>query len=369
MIDLAQIYDHHDTYPPGHQIFKAGDPGDALYILLEGEVKISLQEHILDQLQNGAIFGEMALVDSQPRSADATTTTECKLVKIDEKLFTELTGQNPKFAIEVMRIMSTRLRRLMIEEITKQRMEKELAIGRDIQLSLIPKSYPTNPGWQFAAAYQAARQVGGDFFDFIPSTSDPDILNIIIADVTGKGVPAALFMASTRAVIRTLCLPETSPVGILAQMNRAIIRDTKTNLFLSMIAARLDCKSGELTLANAGHEWPLWIKTAPEGIQQLQVNGMLLGAFEEISPIEKTVTIRSGEMVVFFTDGITEARSATGEFFGDERLLKIAEAGRYESAENMVARITTAVKEFTIEAEQSDDLTLVVIKRDAEFAA
>ena len=362
--DFAQIYKLHDVYPAGQTIFKAGDVGDCLYILLEGEIQISLSNHVLDHLTSGAIFGEMALVDSEPRSADAIAKTVCKLVKIDEKRFTELAGQNPRFGIEVMRIMSSRLRRLIDDEIKRQRLEQELVIGQKIQLSLLPKRFPEKKGWQFAAVYQAARQVGGDFYDFIQSPNNPNVLTITVADVTGKGVPAAIFMASMRSVIRTLCIEERSPATILTLTNQAIVQDSGAALFLSCVIARLNTQTNQLTLANAGHEWPLWIKVDKDDVETLYVPGVVLGAFHQVAPLEKTVTIEAGDFLLFFTDGVTEARNEEGDFFGDERLLETAVAGKHDSAAEMVKRIETAVAAFTQGMPQSDDLTLMVIKKE-----
>lgn len=361
--DFSQVYEHHETYPKGTVIFEAGDDGDALYLILEGEVKISIDAHTIDMLEAGTIFGEMALVDAKPRSADATAVSHCKLVKIDEPRFAQLASQYPQFGLEVMNIMSTRLRRLIDDEVRRQRLEQELAIGREIQLSLLPKKNPTYAGWQFATIYRPARQVGGDIYDFIQSEQTPNQLTIVVADVTGKGVPAALFMASTRSVIRTLCNQNHAPADVLALANQAILKDGGPALFLSSVIGNLDTKTGELTLANAGHEWPLWLRAAQNDVETLYVPGVLLGAFTKIVPQQKTVTIESGDFLFFFTDGVTEARNAEGDFFGDERLLETAVSGKNDTAAEMAMRVETAVSNFTQNTPQSDDLTLVIIKR------
>lgn len=362
--DISQLYDLHKIYPAHHVLFEAGDLGDGLYILLEGKINIILKDHVLDRLGDGAIFGEMALVDRQPRSADAITATECKIVKIDEQLFAELSSQNPKFGLEVMRIMSIRMRRMIDDEIKRQRLEQELAIGQKIQLSLLPKTTPQKTGWQFASCYRAARQVGGDFYDFIESPTNPHILTMTIADVTGKGVPAAIFMASMRSVIRTLCNEERNPAEVLTLTNKAVVHDTGSALFLSSVIGKLDLERSELTLANAGHEWPLWIKANQNDVESLYVPGVVLGAFHDIEPQEKKITIQSGDLLLFFTDGVSEARNEAGDFFGDERLQETAVAGKHDSAAELVARIETAVEAFTQGTPQSDDLTLLVIKKE-----
>lgn len=361
--DFSHLYDHHSLITAGETIFEAGDAGDALYVLLEGEVKIILHNHEIDRLSAGDIFGEMALVDAQPRSAGATAVTNCKLVKIDQERFAHLTQQNPQFGLDIMHIMSNRTRRLIDEEIKKLRLEEELAIGRDIQLSLLPKTYPQREGWEFAAVYRAARQVGGDFYDFIQSSHNPDELTLVVADVTGKGVPAALFMASMRAVIRTLRHEERTPAETLALTNQAVIEDTGAALFLSCVVGTLNTQTNQLTLSNAGHEWPLWLKGNQDAVETLHVPGVVLGAFHDIEPQEVRVTLHSGDVLIFYTDGVTEARNGAGDFFGDERLLQTAVSGKHDNAQQLAQRIKTAVETFTQNTPQSDDMTLLVVKR------
>lgn len=344
-------------------IFRSGDSGAAMYILIEGEVSISIDGHEIDHLLAGSPFGEMALVDQQQRSATATAVTDCKLLEIDEAHFADLSQTYPRFGLEVMRIMSHRTRRLLVEEAKKIRMEEELAIGRDIQLGLLPKETPEVPGWAFAALYRSAREVGGDLYDFIPAAYSNHVFNIVVADVTGKGVPAALFMASIRSVIRTLSLNETTPANILRLSNRAIVQDMRTPLFLSAVLAQLDAQSGAVTLSNAGHERPLWVRPSLDHVEAIKIPGMLLGAFTEIRPSQETITLARGETLILYTDGVTEARSATGELFDDERLMETARRHQRASASEIAQQIDTAVVDFTGDTPQSDDLTLVVIKR------
>ncbi|MEM7335543.1 MAG: SpoIIE family protein phosphatase [Chloroflexota bacterium] len=363
--DISILDAYQVVFPAGHTLFREGEPGREMYILLDGEIEITKSDHILDRLTNGAIFGEMALVDSFPRSADARAVTDCKIVIIDEALFSDLASQYPHFGVDVMRIMSKRIRRMINEEMKRQRLEEELAIGREIQLSLLPKVNPQRAGWQFATVYRAARQVGGDYYDFIESPSDPNLLTMTVSDVTGKGVPAAIFMASMRSVMRTLCIDERSPADILKLTNQSVVRDTGSALFLSSVAAQLNFGTNELTMANAGHEWPLWVKASRDDVETLVVPGVILGAFDEIQPVEKKFKIEPGDFLLFFTDGVTEARNQTGEFFGDDRLLETAVLAKYKNAADIAIAIETAVDQFTQGTPQSDDMTLVVIKRES----
>ena len=364
--DFSFVYEHHQTFEPGQTIFEKGDPGDAMYILLDGEIKIKIGDHTIDELYMGDVFGEMALVDAKPRSASAVAHTECKLMRIDEERFGELAHQIPQFGLSVMRIMSQRTRRLMQDEISRQRMAQELAIGKEIQEGLLPKSMPEFEGWEFSAAYQTATQVGGDLYDFILNSDRPDCLDLVVADATGKGVPAALFMASLRSVMRTLAQQSNSPSTILQHANRAIIEDMDSPLFLSCLFGRLDLKTGELRLANAGHDWPIWVKAAENKLEPVQMSGFVLGMMPDIKPEETRLIMQPGDSVVFFTDGITEARNKAGEFYDDERLHQVIQAHSERSADEIAQKILESVENFTADHPRSDDLTLVVIKRKGE---
>ena len=348
---------------PGQVIFQEGQVGNHMYLILQGSLQISVQGHPLDLLTAGNIVGEMALIDEGVRSATVTAVSPCKLLPINQTRFAELVQQQPDFALRVMGIMSTRLRRFMEVEVKRRLLEEEMKIGRDIQLSLLPKTLPTAPGWEFAAHYQAARQVGGDLYDFIQSPSNPHHLNLVIADVTGKGVPAALFMASVRSVIRAISLNDRPPAETLRRTNRFIVQDGGSQLFTSAFYATLHTDTGQLIFANAGHEWPLWWQHQTGTVMPLRVPGLLLGTFAEIQPVQGEAAITPGDVLVFFTDGITEAHNAAKAFFDDERLYETLAKHAHLGAQEILDAIVTAVSAFTGSTPQSDDLTLVVVKR------
>lgn len=361
--DYHQLEDHYAIITAGTRIFSVGDPGESMYILLKGIIYISLDEHLLDTLHGPTMFGEMALVDAQTRSASATAQTECKLIKIDAKRFEEINQAIPSFGLEVMRIMSIRTRRLIQEEIARNRLEKELAIGRDIQQSLLPNGVPEIEGWEFAAVYQTAEQVGGDLYDFIYKKERPDQLHVVLADVTGKGVSAALFMATMRSTIRTLLNQADRPNQILNRTNRAILEDTRTALFLSALCARIDLTQGAITLANGGHDLPLWYRVKSNQVEPVDIPGTVLGVVRDLNPAERTLHLEPGESLLLYTDGITEARNPNGQFFDDERLHQIILANHAAPAHEIAKQIVHGVEQFADGRPPTDDLTLVVIKR------
>jgi serine phosphatase RsbU (regulator of sigma subunit) len=264
--------------------------------------------------------------------------------------------------------------RLHQEELKKQSMERDLEVGKQIQLSMLPDACPVVPGWECAAIYKAARVVGGDFYDFFPLSSEPapdgargpDRLGMLIADVAGKGVPAALFMARGCTTIRTTALVGNGPATALIQANRLIFRDRQSQLFLTALYAVLDTENGRLVYANAGHNPPLWLQAATGDVQALEAGGIVLGIFGDVELEEHEIRVAPGDLLVFYTDGVTEAMDTSHDLFGEERLQATVAANANASAQEVLDAILAAIREFTGDVEQSDDLTLFIIRRSPE---
>ncbi|NJL95595.1 MAG: PP2C family protein-serine/threonine phosphatase [Anaerolineae bacterium] len=251
-------------------------------------------------------------------------------------------------------------------EIERQRLEEELAVGRRIQLSLLPAAVPQIAGWEFAAIYEAAGQVGGDLYDFFELPGDKHRLGLVIADVTGKGIPAALFMAFSRTVLRSVSMTGKNPAEVLQTTNRLIINESRSELFLTAFYATLETGSGELAYANGGHGWPLWLHASTGRCEDLAARSFVIGAVNEITLEEREVQIEPGDLLVFTTDGVTESKNVVGEMFGEERLRAVVEANMRGSADAMLRAIVEAVRAFVGEAPLDDDFTLYVVKRQAQ---
>jgi len=240
----------------------------------------------------------------------------------------------------------------------------ELSVGRDIQLSLLPKTCPSIPGWQFAAMYQAARTVGGDFYDFCDLPGPPARLGIVIADVADKGVPAALFMALSRTIIRSVAFTGRSPASALMRANQLILADSQADLFLSAIYLVIDTGTGRIAFTNAGHNRPLLFRASSGTLSELKQKGIILGAFEEITLADDRLDLAPSDVLVLYTDGVTDALNADGEEFGEQRLFDVVTASARGNAEEILWSITGALAGFIGDTEQADDVTCVVIKRD-----
>jgi serine phosphatase RsbU (regulator of sigma subunit) len=249
------------------------------------------------------------------------------------------------------------------ERIQRERVEEELSIGRRIQLSLLPSSLPVHPGWEFAAMYRAARQVGGDFYDFIELAEAPATVNLVIGDVTGKGVPAALLMASARAVLRASSVGASAPSTVLERTNGHMLRDGRARLFVTALYATLELESGRLAFASGGHDPPLWVRGASRRSHLLTTRSMILGAFGTLDLEDRQLTLAPRDVLVLYTDGVTEASDRRGQLFGERRLRTVVTAHADRSADGIVGAISDAVDRFAGGVAPSDDLTLLVIKR------
>lgn len=263
--------------------------------------------------------------------------------------------------------------RLHLEEIQRQRIEEELDVARKIQLSMLPSATPELPGWQFAADFEAARQVGGDFYDLFPLPGEPGRWGVVIADVSDKGVPAALYMALSRTTIRNIALRGRNPSEVLSFANRFLQEDSRADMLLTAFYGELDTGSGRLSYANAGHNPPLWwrntVELESERFCELPTNCPLLGVFPELDVPIDAIELAPGDLLILYTDGITEAINEEMEEFGRLQLESIVQETMQThptaSAGEIRTAIVEAVDEFVGNMIQYDDMTLLVIKRTA----
>jgi sigma-B regulation protein RsbU (phosphoserine phosphatase) len=219
------------------------------------------------------------------------------------------------------------------------------------------------PGYEIASHYEAAYEIGGDFFDLFRRRTRGRPLSIVVADVTGKGIAAALLMAFSRPLLHAAIDHTTGPVEALERTNHILVQERRSALFLTVIAAELHLRSGALRVANAGHEPPLVVR-ADGSIEAIEPSGVLLGAFESIGVVECGADLEPGDTVVLYTDGVTDARSVDGERFGEERLFDAVHAGRGDGAAGVIAAVRDAVERFQAGVPPADDVTLVALRRE-----
>lgn len=257
------------------------------------------------------------------------------------------------FAIE-----NARLYQLAIE---KSKMETELQLARNVQISLLPRDIPKIDGWEFAAHWQPARQVGGDYYDFIPY---PDgLLGLVIADVTDKGMPAALFMASTKNILRASIEGCGNIAEGVTKANRLIERESSDQLYISLVYACLDPKNGNMLYINAGHNPPLHFHAKNCKFTRFIQSGMWMGVDANAVYQPETEIIEPGDIIVFYTDGVTEAENKKGEAFGEKGLETAIRVNPDVRPPDLCLSVIQSVKKFTGTSELSDDITLLIFKR------
>ena len=249
--------------------------------------------------------------------------------------------------------------RLYEEERKLQQMEEDLRTARNIQRSLLPKQNPSLPNADIVGLNLQAREVGGDYYDFI--SLDKDRLGIVIADVSGKGMPAALLMANVQATLRAQTSQDHSPKECVARSNSLLCRSVERGQFVSLFCGILNIKERSLTYTNAGHCYPLIFDQKGE-FRELEKGGLILGVLDGYPYEEESIVLRPGELLLLYTDGITEAFNERNEQFEEERLIKAVQENLTLDAEEISQQIVNRVVAFQADVPQSDDLTLVVMK-------
>ncbi len=248
------------------------------------------------------------------------------------------------------------------EAAERERLQQELNVAHEIQVSLIPDGSPDIPGCSVASLWQGARLVSGDFYDFVPLHDGR--WGIVIADVADKGFPAALFMAVSRTILRTIATnrTRTDPGDVLMRVNEIIHQDTQSDLFVTVFYAIWDPKSGNLAYANGGHNPPLLLHAQGHS-QLLSGNGMALGILPEITVESQTISIQNGDTLIFYTDGVTEAVNEDYDEFGLARMELAVRSSQDQDAPATVQAIADSIHDHAGNTPQHDDITLVVMKR------
>lgn len=255
-------------------------------------------------------------------------------------------------------IQNERLNQEMVE---RERLEKEIQLARQIQQSFLPSRLPELSGWDLDIRWQTARQVGGDFYDVFHLRQGK--LGLVIADVSDKGLPAALYMTVTRTLIRAFMQNTTSPGHVLERVNNLLLMDSQNGMFVTTIYATLDPVRGILTCANAGHNRALLWRSASGELEQLPKGEIALGVLEKVHYSDQNLEIQPGDCLVFFTDGLTECFSPSGEVFGEDRLRDIIRSNAAQGVHNLLQAIEQSVVDFRGVESISDDITLLAIQR------
>jgi sigma-B regulation protein RsbU (phosphoserine phosphatase) len=361
----------------------------SFYVIVEGRVEIVKRlgedEVQLDVRGPGGFFGEMALIEGAPRSATVRAVEPCRLLEVDEAVFEQLLADNPEVALDMMRSLSTTVREtdvLTIEGlrrkneelarayaelqaaqaqiVEKERLEREMEIAGEVQRGILPKSFPDVPGLSFGARYLPTREVGGDFYDAF--TLGGDQVGLIIADVSGKSVHAAILMAVTRALMLALAHVSRSPRQTLLDVHDLLLHASSADMFVTAFYGVLDARKRELCYARAGHDRPILYRGRTGEISLLEGHGRFLGMIGGLDLEERSVQLWPGDLLVLYSDGLTDAVNLTGERYCVQWLMDGVAACADQPAPRICEIIFDQVLTFQGEARQFDDMALVVVK-------
>jgi serine phosphatase RsbU (regulator of sigma subunit)/anti-sigma regulatory factor (Ser/Thr protein kinase) len=313
----------------------------ALAALREASIKL-----VVPLISQGELIG---LLNLGPRRSEQEYSAD------DRKLLNDLAGHAAP-AVRVAQLV----REQEAEVRQRERIEQELRVAQLIQQQFLPQELPDLPGWQVAAYYGPAREVGGDFYDFIRLPNDQ--VGIVVGDVTDKGVPAALVMATTHSILRAEAPRLVAPSEVLTRVNELLVDEMPAHMFVTCLYAVLDPASGRLRYANAGHNVP-YVSTE-DGVTELRATGMPLGLLPGMEYEEKEATLAPGDTVLLHSDGLAEAHNGKREMFGFPRVATLT--GEASDGEVLIDRLLKELQEFTGPGlEQEDDITLVTLGRRA----
>lgn len=350
----------------GARVFGKGDDGDAVYVIVDGRLRLESDGIHLITRTSGECVGEFALIDEGQRSATASAETTVTLLKWDRPRFQRALADNPDVARGIFRILTTKLREdisIHVDyAIEKERWRQDLQRAREIQMGMLPEADIRTETLDVSGFCQPAVEVGGDYYDYVALSDNK--LGIIVGDVTGHGFYSGLFVAMAKSCLHTLAEIDNTPDAIMHSMRHTLSLSIQIRLLMSCCYALIDPAAGKLSYANAGHPHPYHYRAATARLDKLPPLDPILGALEpDLSHYEKGETDwEPDDVLVLYTDGVTEERDLNGKQFGHEALESLIVENAAGSSLAIKRAILEAVAEHAGTVAQSDDLTLVVAK-------
>nr|MBN1229032.1 SpoIIE family protein phosphatase [Anaerolineae bacterium] len=391
-VDMLRRVAVKSTYPANTVLCHEGDPADRFYVITDGRVIITKalegtdEDFVLGFLTDGEYFGEMGIITEEPRGATVTTIVDTEVLEISKKDFDSVFSSSPAMArsilntliriiretdtraiedlekrVEELRVAYKELEAAQADRIAKAALEAQLEVAARAQRSLLPTELPQVEGFEFAAKFEPARQVGGDFYDVRLLESGQ--VAILLADVSDKGAHAALFMA----VARTLFLNEEKyvqePEEVMTAVHYGLIASSAYDMFVTALYGVLDPETNVFRYVRGGHDEPLYIHN--DGMTEfLGGSGRFLGLWPELTtPFkEQQVQLKSGDCLVIYSDGVTDMRNPEGEAYGAENLASLVRGLRMYDADRIAQSIYSVVQQHRAGAEAFDDFSLLVIR-------
>jgi serine phosphatase RsbU (regulator of sigma subunit) len=395
--DELELFEYHGrlvSYQAGEFIFREGEPARFFWLLQKGEIEIikiwgGSEEKLLQVMHPGDFFGELGVVyQNHIRTASARAAVPVTLLEIPLIALVRLLEKQSNLALPVMREAVARflrtesaatqdlveknlklaqslaeLKAVQAQLIQQEKLRHELEMAHQIQESFLPRQLPDLPGWEMSVHWKPARQVSGDFYDFLPLRGGK--LALVIGDVSGKGMPSALVMAVTRSITRAALRNGGKAGVLLSQINDLLVEEMPPAMFVTAFLALIDTASGVINYANAGHCLPF--KCCSTGSTELRATGMPLGLMPGMVYEEKQMLIAPNDWLLFYSDALTESHNPGGQMFGIPRLYEMVhQAGCQGAAPEIIRSIIDSYEKFTgPDVEQEDDLTLIVLRRSS----
>lgn len=362
------------TLPAGSILMRPGEQNDTIYLLLSGQVAAHLDDPTSPDrgipIMAGESVGELSVIDGKPVSAYVVAATEAHVLVVPGALFWSRLAPLPGVTRNLLAALTVRMRRsneAVLEAQRKQlaleHLRRELLVARQLQTSMVPlggRLFPERGDVEIAGMMSPASEVGGDFFDafFV----DERHLFLCVGDVSGHGIPAALFMARTMGLIRISAMGTRSPDRLLERLNEQLCAGNDANIFVTLFCAFLDVATGRLVYANAGHCAPI---VAHDGTASFLAmpKGAMVGVFPGLRYASLQVELPHGAVLVAFTDGVTEARPFGADQFSERRLLAIVESGSRGSVEGLLDAVQRELRSFLGDLPPEDDCTLLAVRR------
>jgi serine phosphatase RsbU (regulator of sigma subunit) len=392
-------------------LMRQGERSESAYLILAGDLDIEVDTahgnvH-LARISAGAFVGEIGVFADLPRTATVSTRSRVRALKFDRSLLLRAGESDPKLLLSVIKGLGRQIgnfnyamglysnalialerddfdlrildalphpipelanfaqsfRRVAEQTMLRQSQYEEMATAAAIQRAMLPSVGPAGFGngrFDIHAEMRAAREVGGDFYDIF--ALDGDRLVITIGDVSGKGVPASLFMAATQTVIRLVVREGRDLQTEIERANELLVANNRETMFATLFCGVLDASSGTLTYCNCGHSPQLVVRAGDGGCERLHANSPRLGIEKGVICQMQSLTLAGGDIVLLYTNGVTEAQNSEGVQFGMENLAQVTIAGRTASARETVERVLQRVAEFSKGASQFDDITCIALK-------
>lgn len=392
-VDMLRRFAIRKTYPPNHVLCAEGEVAKTLFVVMSGRVVISRriegdEEFVLGFLGPGGFFGEMALLTGESRAATVTTITETEVLEITKEQFEEVFNASPSMARSILETLAhtiaetdrraiedlearnaelarayAELEAAQADKIARAALEAQLEVAAKAQHSLLPTALPTVPGVQFAAQFEPARHVGGDFYDVHQLANGS--VSVLVADVSDKGAHAALFMAVARALFLAEQHHRSDPADVALAVHRGLLEASNYDMFVTAFFGVFDPEKRMLRYVRAGHDEPILVRQNGDA-EFLGGRGRFLGLWPEFEPVfeEQQVVFEPGDCLVIYSDGVTDMRNPGGEPFGRDRLKRLVRTIRLYDADRIAKSIYNGVQQHRDHAEAFDDFTLVVIRAE-----